>query len=55
MPSDLETPDESVVEKIMVIFYDELTFRASNDQPIHNLVGNNLGLQWCIQSQKGVA
>ena len=31
MPSDLETPDESVVEKTMVIFHDESTFQANDD------------------------
>ena len=33
MPSDSETPDESVVEKMVVIFHDESTLQANDDQP----------------------
>ena len=33
LPSDFEAPDPSVAEKTIVLFHDESTFQAKNDQP----------------------
>ena len=33
LPSDLEAPDLSIVEKTIVIFHNESTFQANDDQP----------------------
>ena len=33
LPSDLEAPDPSVAEKTIILFHDESTFQANDDQP----------------------
>lgn len=33
LPTDLHTPEPDVVNKTIVLFYDESTFQASKDQP----------------------
>lgn len=33
LPTDLHTPESDVVEKTIVLFHDETTFQAKEDQP----------------------